>query len=103
MIFKSKEALKRKKEVHYVYSLSDPITNEIKYIGLSHNPRRRYIQHLCTDNGKNKDIWIKRLKEKGTKPILKIISKHKGWAEANKRELYLINNTKGLLNIRKNG
>jgi hypothetical protein len=30
----------------YIYSLTDPITNEIRYIGKSINPNQRYHSHL---------------------------------------------------------
>jgi predicted GIY-YIG superfamily endonuclease len=56
---------------YYIYTLSDPITNEIRYIGYSKDPKKRYANHLCISKLKSKkNSWIKSLKNKGLKPIM---------------------------------
>jgi hypothetical protein len=57
----------------YIYSLSDPITNNVRYIGKSDNPEKRYTTHLAEYGGYHKVCWIKSLKKIGLKPKLDII------------------------------
>ena len=59
----------------YIYILQDPITQEVRYVGKSNNPKRRYTSHLC-DKPKVKYYsyyWIQSLLKKGLKPIMTII------------------------------
>ena len=59
----------------YIYTLSCPVTNDIRYIGQSFEPKVRYRRHIF-DSKKRRDHksnWIKYLLEKGLKPILNII------------------------------
>lgn len=59
-----------------IYTLSDPITNEIRYVGKSNNPLKRYYKHIdeSTKNVKtHKNNWIKKLLSENKKPILEII------------------------------
>lgn len=59
----------------YIYSLSDPRTDEIKYIGKSGTPKQRILSHIAnTDScGEKKRKWVAELKNLGLKPILNII------------------------------
>lgn len=63
----------------FIYTLSDPITNLVKYVGKSDNPKRRYLDHIKNVDLKNKRFnnkktcWIKSIKQKGLLPILSII------------------------------
>jgi len=48
----------------YIYALCDPITSEVRYIGKTSNPYRRYRQHLSARslNSKKqtyKKCWLK--------------------------------------------
>lgn len=56
----------------HIYTLSDPITCEIRYIGITNNMRRRYRQHICTTSyGKRHcKSWIISLKSKNLLPIM---------------------------------
>jgi hypothetical protein len=59
----------------YIYTLSCPITKNIRYVGQSVNPKTRYRRHI-SDGKKRKDHksnWIRSLLEKNLKPILDII------------------------------
>jgi len=61
----------------FIYTLSHPITDEIKYVGKSDNPAYRLINH-CKDKRltKNKS-WILGLQKSGLKPKLEIIDEIK--------------------------
>lgn len=61
-------------EIAFIYSLIDPITNEIKYIGKADKPFKRYKSHIRIKNTKKrKDAWIKSLLDQGLKPKVEII------------------------------
>lgn len=61
----------------YIYTLSDPISNEIKYIGKTKNLKNRLQGHMCPYNLKqswqSKNKWLKYLKNNGLKPIMEIL------------------------------
>lgn len=58
----------------YIYTLSDPITNEIKYCGKTKNIKERLIGHLKEKkSNQDKISWVKKIKFNGLKPILEII------------------------------
>lgn len=60
---------------HYVYGLTDPDTGEIRYIGLSNDPIRRYKQHMDDARGycEGKAEWLKGLRLQGREPGLKLL------------------------------
>lgn len=58
----------------FIYALVDPITEQVRYIGKSNNPRKRYNAHLTdTRFCKHKINWIKKLKEQSLVPVLQIL------------------------------
>jgi len=59
----------------HIYVLKNPITMEIKYIGKSNHPKKRYKQHLyhALKNNNKRDIWIRELLNQNKKPIMEII------------------------------
>lgn len=57
----------------YIYTLSDPITNEVRYVGKSVNPKKRLDNHLYIKKKQHCSCWIQSLKIKGLKPIFSII------------------------------
>jgi len=62
----------------FIYSLADPITNEIKYIGRTYNAKSRYLQHikeakLSINNSSDKVNWISNLLHKGMKPVMELV------------------------------
>lgn len=61
----------------YIYTLKDPISNLIRYVGKSNNPKERLKNHvnLCKRDQTHKRNWIIKLKKQGLKPILEIIDK----------------------------
>jgi len=55
----------------YIYHLSNPITKEIKYIGITDTPRKRFYAHL-----KNKQhTWISELITDGFYPIMTVFDR----------------------------
>jgi hypothetical protein len=79
------------KNITYIYSLIDPETNEIRYIGKSNNPKNRLVDHIRKSKYSNvyKNRWISKLKEKNLSPIMNIIESvcNDMWSE---REKYWI-------------
>jgi len=58
-----------------IYTLSDPRTNEVRYVGKANNINQRYKAHLnrARDHQTHKRNWIESLKRDGLKPIIEII------------------------------
>ena len=60
----------------YIYTLVDPITNEVRYVGRSVNPKKRYHRHLSESRygtRSHKKAWVRSLIQQDQKPILEII------------------------------
>lgn len=62
-------------EKTFIYTLSDPNTNKIRYVGKSNFPEKRYYNHIhnCNRTPTHKNNWIKSLIKENLKPILNII------------------------------
>lgn len=58
-----------------IYTLTDPRTNEIRYVGKANNVTQRYLAHLnrARKHQIHKLNWINSLRKDGLKPILQII------------------------------
>jgi len=79
-------------EFSYIYTLIDPFTNEIRYIGKTIDPLYRYWTHfrdqeLSYDTYKNR--WLKKLMKKNQLPFMNIIAKCK-FKNSNKMERHYI-------------
>lgn len=63
--------------IYYIYTLTDPITNQIRYIGKTVNLKRRYTSHSSIkENIKentHRSKWVLSLLNKGLKPIMHVI------------------------------
>lgn len=58
----------------FIYSLRDPITNEIKYVGRTRNPVYRHNLHIKNkENNPNKKKWIGDLLSKEVEPIMELL------------------------------
>lgn len=89
-----------------IYGLTDPVTNEIKYIGKTDELQRRYKDHISkpTSTGRErgtpgmKNKWIKSLYKRGLLPGLVILE----WTTASKAkdrerrlvEMYMVRGNK---------
>jgi len=62
----------------FVYTLSCPIDNTIKYVGMTTNPLEYRLQgHLFNPTPNNKE-WIKSLKKQGLRPIIEMLEEIDG-------------------------
>ena len=59
--------------IHYIYLLICPISNDVKYVGVTMNPKSRFNNHLNRFENKSKKEWIHLLKSQELKPIMKIV------------------------------
>ena len=59
----------------FIYTLTDPITNKIRYVGKTNNLKARYKEHMNSGHGvgTHKRNWIDSLKKQGLKPIMEVI------------------------------
>jgi group I intron endonuclease len=59
----------------FIYTLLDPVTNQIRYIGKANNLDQRYKAHLnkTRKHQIHKRNWINSLKKQGLKPIIEIL------------------------------
>ncbi len=74
----------------YIYTLVDPETNAIRYIGKTTTSlRERLTNHLCEKKDDRKNRWINKLKRQGLKPLIQLIEEVPidAWRE---RECYWI-------------
>ncbi len=59
--------------MHFIYSLSCPITNDVKYIGQTTDLKTRYYHHVNKIENNKKSKWIQELKHKNLKPKLNVL------------------------------
>lgn len=57
-----------------IYTLNCPISGNIRYVGYSYDPKKRYVAHISRRNEcvTHKNTWISSLINKGLKPVLEI-------------------------------
>ncbi len=74
--------------ITYIYTLSHPITHEVKYVGKSIDPKERLRTHIkdARKNYRNNLScnWVKSLLKKGLEPVMDIIDDIEGdweWLE----------------------
>lgn len=62
-------------KLYYIYGLVDPKTKEIKYVGLTTNPRNRFDQHYYNHQvqSKKKYEWIESLKKENLRIEMTIL------------------------------
>jgi hypothetical protein len=75
---KIKDLIPDNKNMTYIYSLSCPFTNDIRYIGKSNNPKNRFNRHIKNaKDGKtfHCPTWIRSILKLNNIPILNIIEK----------------------------
>jgi group I intron endonuclease len=90
-------------KIIYIYSLKHPITNEVRYIGKTTSPKRRYNEHIYKLNkNDHKTNWIKSLLSQGLKPIMEVVeeSNENIWEE---REKFWITQFDNLTNLTDGG
>ena len=61
-------------EKTFIYTLSDPLTLNIRYVGKSDNPEKRLKCHLSDNlNRTHKERWLSSLKKLNLNPIMEIL------------------------------
>lgn len=69
----------------YIYALTEPHTNEIRYVGWTIDPQKRYVAHIqnASHQRNHKSNWIKGLVRAGLRPGILILETGNGdWQEA---------------------
>ena len=57
-----------------IYTLKDPFTNEVRYIGKTkYSLTDRLCKHMLTYEKNHRANWIRKLKKLGTRPIIEIV------------------------------
>lgn len=86
----------------YIYGLKHPLTNEVRYVGKTTSPKRRYKEHIYKLNKTDhKTNWVKSLLREELKPIMDILEEcGDNWEE---REKYWITQFDNLTNLSDGG
>ncbi|SRR6266487_3992896 len=59
---------------YFIYALADPHTDEVVYVGITDNIRKRFREHVaCKDTNAAKNAWIRLLLKETLTPSLKIL------------------------------
>ena len=75
---------------YYIYTLSHPITNEVKYIGKTNNISKRYSAHLNDKSKSYKNSWIKSLLNEDLLPVIEILEEFDNELPCYNAEIYWI-------------
>lgn len=90
-------------KIYYVYTLTCPRDNIVRYVGCTVNPRQRLISHLNTFSGgsKKKREWVSELKELGLIPLMDVVKITEKLEEAVifEKELHNIHNSEYMTGI----
>ena len=91
-----------------IYTLSDPVSKEVRYIGLTTKPlKERFSQHYSRKCNNHKCNWIKGLRSKGLRPVMQELDIANSTEELNSLEIYWIEQFKqwgfNLVNLTQGG
>lgn len=75
--------------MYYIYTLLDPDTDEVRYVGVTKNLKMRFGNHLHAKTDDHRGHWVQSLLEKNKKPKMVAIEQvsNDEWQE---REIYWI-------------
>lgn len=88
---------------YYIYTLNDPDTKEVRYVGKTNNISKRYSAHLNDKNKSHKVSWIKSLINNDKLPLITIIASFDCEKECYKAEIQYIKQFTNLTNLRSGG
>jgi hypothetical protein len=80
-------------EIRYtIYKLTDPVTNDVRYIGLTFNTlKQRLDSHMSEKSKSHKSNWIQKLKSQGLKPLIESVEENiSSYDECCDREIHYI-------------
>lgn len=77
-----------------IYTLSHPITQEVKYIGKTNDIIKTFSRHICDKRKTYKVNWINKLKLQKLKPIIEVLDITENQAKAYFLEQYWISQFK---------
>ena len=88
--------------MRYIYTLSDPSTMEIRYVGQTNEPKRRFNDHISSSINESSESydtykarWIRKVITNNLLPIMNIVDSCRSFEESNKVErIYVENLTK---------
>lgn len=90
-----------------IYSLKDPISGEIRYIGKAVDSQKRLLTHIRDAKRRNTPVyqWIRQLLLMGLMPMVDVINivKKEDWQEAEMQLILFFKDKCELLNIAKGG
>ena len=83
--------------MRYIYTLSDPSTMEIRYVGQTNEPKRRFNDHISSSINESsysydtyKARWIRKVVSSNLLPIMNIIDSCDTLEESNKLEKFYV-------------
>ena len=77
--------------MYFVYALTDPRTDEVRYIGVAKDLEQRLYQHVYSRGGNSeKDSWIQQLLDDGLSPSIEPLETAETKNIAHEREAYWI-------------
>lgn len=77
--------------MYSIYTLADPRTHQIRYVGISKHVHLRFRQHMARrGDNMNKEEWIQDLAEHSLAPVLNVIATGLTCEEAQLQEYQLI-------------
>jgi len=91
-------------ETGYVYTLSDPRTDEPRYVGATKRPNERYQKHISDPHSEDMAGWVKELSKRDMTPDMNIvqIDSLDSLAGAERRVLERVSEEHDVLNTKMN-
>jgi predicted GIY-YIG superfamily endonuclease len=87
---------------YYLYTLKDPVTSAVRWVGITTNPKNRLDAHIYIRKkvaNEPKIIWIESLLSRGLKPTLEVISQFNTKSEAIQAEAALTQSLRATENL----
>lgn len=92
----------------YIYTLSDPDSGEVRYVGKANNVSKRLATHIRDSRRSNRPVcnWVAKLVNGGKVPVITTIAtcSSESWQEEERRQISLYrSNHSNLLNLADGG
>lgn len=73
-----------------IYVLCEPDGTTVRYVGKTTNPRKRYSQHVYSTEKTHRACWIRSLRKRGERPVMRVIETVPDDVSWQEREKYWI-------------